>query len=404
MKSMNDINVIKPVKENEKKGIWDKIKNTSAVVATVAIMTTVGCSSKSEIEWTGDKDLNDQDYVELENVDEDELLDNEEENDVDEEDSDIIEIDMETEDEDLIDEEQDEIDEIQDEDLIDEEQDEVDEEIQDEDVIEPIPETIVTLELNVDENVNRVVAGEMIDINGMKFEVKYDNNDGSIYLMNDEEIVRVEWDQSNNANGAEVSVKDRWVNKTYFDTRILYKVTDVTNEKVWEFIGNENDVTAGVENTQNGLNYIFIETLHNEDWDSGSRTIMSLEAKVDGVETKVHDFMVMENEGKQVGNYYIEPTYSANLYNGENTIVMLEIETENNKVNRVFPEKEEYDIIVDDQNIRISVRNTFYNEKENKWYTQVYADSNFIRTAEQDKPLEYDKYTITVKEGTFITE
>jgi len=403
LKSMNDINVIKPVKENEKKGIWDKIKNTSAVVAAVAIMTTVGCSSKSEIEWTSDKDLNDQDQVEvvdIEDLDEDELLDNEEENDFDEEDSDIIEIDMETQDEDQMDEDliDEDVDEVQDEDLVDE--------VQDEDVVEPIPETIVTLELNVDENVIRVVAGEKCSINGMEFEVKYDNNDGSIYLMhNDEdEIIRIEWDQSNNANGAEVSVKDIWVNKTYFDTRILYKVTDVTNEKVWEFIGNENDVTAGVENTQNGLNYIFIETLHNEDWDSGSRTIISLEAKVDDVETKVHDFMVMENEGKQVGNYYIEPTYSANLYNGENTIVMLEIETENNKVNRVFPEKEEYDIIVDDQSIKISVKNTFYNEKENKWYTQIYADSNFIRTAEQDIPLEYDKYTITVKEGTFITE
>ena len=398
---MNDINVIKPVKENERKGIWDKIKNTSAVVAAVAIMTTVGCSSKSEIEWTSDKDLNDQDQVEvvdIEDLDEDELLDNEEENDFDEEDSDIIEIDMETQDEDQMDEDliDEDVDEVQDEDLVDE--------VQDEDVVEPIPETIVTLELNVDENVNRVVAGEMIDINGMEFEVKYNNNKGSIYLMNEDEAVEIEWEQANNVNGAEVSVKDIWINKTAFDTRILYKVTDVTNEKVWEFIGNENDATVGVENTQNGLNYIFIETLHNEDWDSGSRTIMSLEAKVDGVETKVYDFMVMENEGKQVGNYYIEPTYSANLYNGENTIVMLEIETENNKVNRVFPEKEEYDIIVDDQNIRISVRNTFYNEKENKWYTQVYADSNFIRTAEQDKPLEYDKYTITVKEGTFITE
>ena len=293
-----------------------------AVAGALAIMTTVSCNSKSEIEWTGDKDSLQNDELVEEG---DELLSDEESDD------ELLTDEEEVDDELLVDEEvDDEL--LVDEDLVDEDTIEVEDEllteeeqdldiVPDEDMVVEIPKTIVTLELNVNENVIRATAGELIQINGMIFEVKYDNNDGSIYLMNNEELVRIEWDQTNIANGAEVSVRDIWVNKTAFDTRILYKVTDVNTEKVWHTISDDKGISVAAVLENGNFDYVLLETLQNEDWDSGSRTIVSFEANVGGVETKVNDFMVMENEGKQVGNYYIEPTYSVDLYNGKNVIV-----------------------------------------------------------------------------------
>jgi hypothetical protein len=408
---MENINLIKP-EESEVKGFkkfknWAsesfellKIESKKLVVGfTVATMlVTSNCGGKSEIEWTGDKDsTNDQEQVD------DDIIDEVDEDLIDDEIIDEDLIDDEVHDE-IEDEEQDEIidEEVQDEDLIDDEVDEEqDEEVQDEDVIEPVPETIVTLELNVDENVVRAVAGELIDINGMEFEVKYDNNDGSIYLMHTDEIVRIEWDQLNNANGSDVSVKDIWVNKTSFDTRILYKVTDVNNDKEWHMISNEKDLAIGVEYDGSKVDYVLTETLQNEDWDSGSRTIIDLETNVNGVEIKGNNLLVTENEGVQVANYYVETTYSANLYDHENTAITFEITCGEDVVAYTIPENTEYEINVCGEVVKITIEKPFFDEKNMKWWANVFTSGNFVKTAEQDKPLDYKDYTITVLGGMF---
>jgi hypothetical protein len=360
---------------------------------TVATMlVTSNCGGKSEIEWTGDKDkTHDEEQVELDE-EHDELIDEEQDELIDEEQ------DEEVHDEDYVDE-----------DLIDEEiHDEIEDEEQDEDIIEPepepVPETIVTLELNVDENVVRAVAGETIDINGMEFEVKYDNNDGSIYLMHADEIVRIEWEQFNNANGSDVSVKDIWVNKTAFDTRILYSVTDVNNDKVWNFIANENDMGVGIEYDGTKAHYVTIQNKHNEDWDSGSRTITDFEANVNGVEIKGNDLLIMENEGIQIANYFIEATYSPNLYNGENAIIAIKINCEDETIIYAMEEKVNKNIDVCGNMITISVENTFFDERNMKWWANIFTSTDLVKTGEQDVPLDYKDYTITVRAGEFINE
>jgi len=409
---MNDINVIKPVKENEKKGVWDKIKSTSAVVATLAIMTTVSCSSKSEIEWTGDRDnLQNDELVQDEDGDEllndeneetdDELLTDEEVDDELLNDNDFIDVEVEVDDELLVDED---LIEVDDELLVDEEQDlDI---VPDEDTVVEVPETIVTLELNVNENVVRVIAGETIEINGMLFEVKYDNNDGSIYLMNNEELVRIEWDQANIANGAEVSVRDIWVNKTAFDTRILYKVTDVNTNQVWHTISDEKGISAAANLENGNLDYVFLDTLLNEDWDSGSRTVISFEANVNGVETKVNEFMVVEGSGKQVGNYYIEPTYSRDLYNGSNVIVEYIVDFESINTTYTMYAKENETLIINelDKTISIEVDKVFYDEYNMKGWGNFFVSSDLIKTLEQDVKVQYDGFTVELKNVTFTNE
>ncbi len=387
LKSMKNINDIKSVNTEEKSlnkfKKWasenlEIFKNESKklivgfTVATMLISTN--CGGKSEIEWTDDKDIthDEEQIVDIDEVQDEDLVD-----------------------EDLIDEEQDE---IQDEDLVDE--DLIDEEIQDEDVV-TIPETIVTLKLNVNDNIVKAVAGELIDINGMEFEVKYDNNDGSIYLMHTDEIVRIEWDQTNNANGAEVSVNDIWVNKTSFDTRILYSITDVNTEKVWNMISNEKDLAIGIESDGSTVDYVLTETLHNEDWDSGSRTITDFEANVNGIEIKGSNLLVTENEGVQIANYNMEAIYSANLYNGENTAITFEITCGEEIVVYTIPENTEHDIDVCGDVVKITIEKPFLDEKNNKWWANVFTSENFVRTLEQDKPLDYEKYTITILSGMF---
>lgn len=404
---MNDINEIKPVADVKKRNVWDRIKNTMAVAGALAIMTTVSCNSKSEIEWTGDKDSLQNDELVEEG---DELLSDEESDD------ELLTDEEEVDDELLVDEEvDDEL--LVDEDLVDEDTIEVEDEllteeeqdldiVPDEDMVVEIPETIVTLELNVNENVIRATAGELIQINGMIFEVKYDNNDGSIYLMNNEELVRIEWDQTNIANGAEVSVRDIWVNKTAFDTRILYKVTDVNTEKVWHTISDDKGISVAVILENGNFDYVFLETLQNEDWDSGSRTIVSFEANVGGVETKVNDFMVMENEGKQVGNYYIEPTYSVDLYNGKNVIVEYIVDFEESNTTYTMYAKEDETMVINelDKNITIEVDKVFYDEYNMKGWGNFFVGSDLIKTLEQDVKVQYDGFTIELKNVTFTTE
>ncbi len=406
---MNDINVIKPVKENERKGIWDKIKNTSAVVAAVAIMTTVGCSSKSEIEWTGDKDLNDQDQVEVVDVEDiDELLDNEEENDFDEEDSDIIEIDMETEDEDqtdedLIDEDSIDVDiEVDDELLIDEEQDL--DTIPDEDTVVEIPETIVHMKFLVADNLIEADAGETIDVNGIEYTVKYDNNDGSIYLMNGQEINRIEWQNSKMVNGIEVSLNDMYTDQTKFESRVLVNVT--LNEEKYNLIISEESYGISAKLDGDHLNFIYMKLDKVYPWDYAGSNVQVLEfdSEINGVKTTANNLLINENSTALVGTFTLDSTYSIDLYNGNNTKAILEVTIGESVYPFTVIENETKEVTVEGKTLKIEVDKMFFDEINFKGWANVFVNEELVRTFEQDKPEYYDNVKIELKQVNFIIE
>ena len=161
---------------------------------------------------------------------------------------------------------------------------------------------------------------------------------------------------------------------------------------------------VGIEYDGTKAHYVTIQNKHNEDWDSGSRTITDFEANVNGVEIKGNDLLVTENEGVQIANYFIEATYSPNLYNGKNAIIAIKINCEDETIIYAMEEKVNKNIDVCGNIITISVENTFFDEKNMKWWTNIFTSTDLVKTGEQDVPLDYKDYTITVRAGEFINE
>ena len=405
LKSMNDINVIKPLNENEKKGIWDKIKKTSAVVATLAIMTTVSCNSKSEIDWTNDRDLNDQDQPvadeSLIEGDEDELLDNEEESDSDI--VDVDEIDVDIEDEDLIDEDSIDVDiEVDDELLIDEEQDL--DTISDEDTVVEIPETIVHMKFLVADNLIEADAGETIDVNGIEYTVKYDNNDGSIYLMNGQEINRIEWQNSKMVNGIEVSLNDMYTDQTKFESRVLINVT--FNEEKYNLIVSEENYSISAKLNGDHLNYVYMKLDKVYPWDYAGSNVQVLEfdSEINGVKTTANNLLINENSTAVVGTFTLDSTYSIDLYNGNNTKAILEVTIGESVYPFTVIENETKEVTVEGKTLKIEVDKMFFDEINFKGWANVFVNEELVRTFEQDKPEYYDNVKIELKQVNFIIE